>query len=87
VTKLIKWLGDATLQKLLLAYFVISAIILVLGVLIFFPLLLLYSIFGAEFSNLGPIATFFYGVMFNLFVVTPFFAILFIVKIFRRLNR
>jgi len=36
---------------------------------------------------LGPIATFVWGVLFEIFVITPLFVILFVVKLIRRHGR
>jgi hypothetical protein len=65
-------------------YGLVSALVIVSSVLVFFPLLLIYSLLGKEFPNLGPIATFFWGVLFELFVVTPLFLLLFLIKLIRR---
>jgi hypothetical protein len=73
--------------KLLVVYCLVSAVVLVCGVLVFFPVLLVYSMLGKEFSNLGPIATFFWGILFELFVVSPLFLILLLVKMIRRSGR
>ena len=85
--RVIRWLDAASFLKLLLAYCMVTAVVVVSGVLVFFPLLAIYSALGKEFSNLGPIATFVWGVLFELFVVTPIFLILFIVKSIRRSGR
>ena len=87
MTKLLKWLDTASFLKLGGTYCVVSAAVIVLGILIFFPLLLIYSALGMEFSNLGPIATFVWGVLFEIFVITPLFIILFVVKLIRRRGR
>jgi hypothetical protein len=87
MTKLLKWLDAASFPKLVLTYCLVSAVVIVLGILIFFPILLIYSALGMEFSNLGPIATFVWGVLFEIFVITPLFVILFVVKLIRRHGR
>lgn len=84
MTKLIKWLDATSVWKFFCVYLLVSAIVLILGILLFFPLLLVYSMLGMEFSNLGPIATFFWGILFEVFVVTPVFLMLLIIKIVRR---
>jgi hypothetical protein len=84
MTKLLKWLDTASFLKLIGTYFVVSAVVIGLGICIFFPILLIYSALGMEFSNLGPIATFVWGVLFEIFVITPLFIVLFIVKLIRR---
>jgi hypothetical protein len=87
MTKLLKWLDTASFLKLIGTYFVVSAIVIVLGIVIFFPILLIYTALGMEFSNLGPIATFVWGVLFEIFVITPLFIVVFIVKLIRRHGR
>jgi len=87
VTKLIKWLDGASFLKLIVTYCLVSVVVVVLGVLVFFPIVFIWEELGMEFSNLGPIATFFWGVLFEIFVVTPLFFILFIIKIIRRSRR
>ena len=84
MTKLFTWLDTASFTKLIVTYFLVSAVVIVLGIFIFFPILLIYSALGMEFSNLGPIATFVWGVLFEAFVVTPLFIILLVVKLIRR---
>ena len=84
MTKLIKCLDAVSFLKLIGIYCLVSVIVVVLGVLIFFPLMLVYSMLGWEFSNLGPIATFVCGILFEIFVVTPIFVILFVTKIIRK---
>ena len=51
------------------------------AIVFFFPILPIYALMGWEFSNLGPIATFILGVMFDIYVVTPVFVGLVIVKL------
>jgi hypothetical protein len=87
VKTVIEWLDAASFLKLLLVYCRVSAIVLVSGVLVFIPVLGIYSILGKEFSNLGPIATFFWGILFELFVVSPLFLLLLLVKMIRRSRR
>jgi hypothetical protein len=84
MTNLIKWLGNVSFPKLFVVYCLVSVIVVVISIFAFLPLLLIYSMLGMEFPNLGPIATFVWGVLFDIFVVTPLFFILFIIKIFRR---
>ncbi len=87
MTKLLTWIDTTTFLKLIGTYFAMSAIVIVLGILIFFPICLIYSALNMEFSNLGPIATFVWGVLFDIFVITPLFFILFTVKLLRRQGR
>ena len=87
MTNLLKWFDAASFSKLLVTYLLVSAVVIVLGIFIFFPILLIYSTLGMEFSNLGPIATFVWGLLFEIFVVTPLFAALFLVKLIRRPGR
>ena len=81
--RVIEWLDATSFLKLLVVYCLASAVVLVCGVLVFFPVGLVYSMLGKEFSNLGPIATFFWGILFELFVLSPLFLILLVVKIVR----
>ena len=71
-------------MKLIGTYCLVSVIILALSILAFFPIVLVYSTLGQEFSNLGPIATFAWGILFEIFIVTPLFVILFVTKIIRK---
>jgi len=87
MTKLLKWFDAASFPKLIATYFVVSAVVVVFGIFIFFPIVFIYSALGMEFSNLGPIATFVWGVLFEIFVITPLFIILFVVKLIRRHGR
>jgi hypothetical protein len=54
------------------------------AVLFFFPILQICELMGWEPSNLGPIATFIWGILFDVFVATPGFIILAIVKLVRQ---
>jgi hypothetical protein len=54
------------------------------GLLFFFPILQICELMGWEPSNLGPIATFIWGILFDIFVATPGFIILLIVKVVRK---
>src|SRR4051794_21734555 len=45
---------------------VVIAVPIIGALLFFFPILPLYELMGWEFSNLGPIATFFWGIMFDI---------------------
>jgi hypothetical protein len=87
MTKLLKWLDTTSFPKLIVRYLLVSAAVVILGIFIFFPILLIYSALGKEFSNLGPIATFVWGVLFEIFVITPLFIILMVVKLIRRHGR
>jgi hypothetical protein len=61
-------------SKLFVLFFISIVACLVLSYLAFyFPIAPLYSYLNLEFSNLGPIATASWGVVFDLFVVTPLF--------------
>ena len=53
-------------------------------ILFFFPILPLYALMGWEFSDLGPIATFIWGILFDIFVATPAFIVLVVVKLVRK---
>lgn len=87
MTKPLKWLDTASFLKLVATYFVVSAVVIVLSIAIFFPILLIYSALGMEFSNLGPIVTFVWGVLFEIFVITPLFMFLLVVKLVRKHGR
>jgi hypothetical protein len=87
VRTVIEWVDAVSFLKLLLVYCLVSALVVVSSILVFFPMLAIYSMLGKEFPNLGPIATFAWGALFELFVVTPLFLILFFVKIIRRRGR
>ena len=79
------WLDRISFLKLIGTYLaVLTASPIVGAILFFFPILPLYALMGWEFSNLGPIATFIYGIMFDIFVVTPAFIVLVIVKWVRK---
>ncbi len=57
------------------------------AVLFFFPIYPFFALMGWEFSNLGPLATFFWGVLFDVFVVTPGFVALLVIKLVRKRSR
>ena len=55
-----------------------------LGIISFyFPIMPLYMALGLEFSNLGPIATAAWALTFDIFVITPLFIYIIIVKLSR----
>ena len=75
------WLKRISPLGLLGLYFaVIIACPIIGAMLFFFPILPLYTWMGWEFSNLGPIATFFWGIALDILVITPTFIILLVVK-------
>jgi hypothetical protein len=51
--KLLKWLDTASFLRLLGTYLAVSVAVIVLGIFVFFPLVLIYSALGKEFSNWG----------------------------------
>jgi hypothetical protein len=54
----------------------------ILGIIaFFFPVAPLSYLLDIEFSNLGPIATAAWGLLFDIFVVTPLFVYIGVVKI------
>ncbi len=76
-----------SIPKLVISYIVALFIFIVVGYLaFFFPIGPLYSFLNLEFSNLGPIATCSWGVVFDLFVVTPLFIGLLIYKVVSKRN-
>ena len=64
--------------------FVLVAAPAVGAMLFFFPILQICEFFNWEFSNLGPIATFFWGILFDIFFATPAFVLLLIYKLLRQ---
>ena len=79
------WFDRVSFLGLLGIYFAIVVGSPIIGaILFFFPILPIYAGMGWEFSNLGPIATFAWGIMFDIFVATPSFIILLIVKLIRK---
>ncbi len=86
-----KWLldivDDTSFWTLIFGYPIVAVEILVLSIIFFFcPILPIYMSHHMEFSNLGPIATFCWGVMFDIFVLTPIFLVLLSLKIARVLR-
>jgi len=78
---LLAWLRSILCFRLVIIYVIIVIVSLVVGWFAFyFPVYPLYSVLGREFSNLGPIATFSWGVLFVLFIVTPIFVLALLVK-------
>ena len=69
---------------IIVGYLVMAPAILVLSVVaFFFPILPVCMLLHKEFSNLGPIATFFWGLLFDIVILTPVFMILLLAKIGR----
>ena len=56
------------------------ATVILAVVAFFFPVMQIYDHFGWEVSNLGPIATFFWGIAIDIWVITPVFIFLAITK-------
>ena len=86
-----KWLldivDDTSFWTLIFGYPIVAVEILVLSVILFyFPYGPICMSLNIEFSNLGPIATFCWGVMFDIFVLTPIFLVLLSLKIARVLR-
>ena len=85
--RLLSILDDTSLWIFILAYPIGAIAILVLSIILFFfPIAPICMSLNIEFSNLGPIATFCWGVMFDIFVLTPAFLILLPLKIARVLR-
>src|SRR3954462_1558563 len=79
------WLDRISFPRLIGTYLaVLIASPIVGAILFFFPILPLYWLMGWEFSNLGPIATFILGIMFDLYIATPAFIVLVVVKLIRK---
>jgi hypothetical protein len=79
------WFDRVSVLGLLGIYFAIVVASPIVGaILFFFPILPIYERMGWEFSNLGPIATAAWGILFDIFVATPGFIILLIVKVIRK---
>ena len=80
------WLDRISFLGLIGIYLaVLIASPIVGAILFFFPILPIYGLMGWEFSNLGPIATFILGILFGIYVATPAFIMLVIVKLVRLL--
>ncbi len=80
-------LDNTSLWTLALAYPIVAVEIPVLSVIFwFYPIYQIYESHNMEFSNLGPIVTFCWGVMVDIFVLTPIFLILLSLKIVRVLR-
>jgi len=82
ILKLHEWIYRQSAIKLIVLYFVVIIACIVLGVIaFFFPVMPLSYLLDIEFSNLGPIATAAWGLLFDIFVVTPLFIYFGVVKI------
>jgi hypothetical protein len=82
--KITEWIDKNSFLKLAGIYVATMIGVFILGIVIFFfPILPIYSALGKEFSNLGPIATGLWGVIFDLVVVTPAFFFILILKYVR----
>lgn len=67
----------------LFAIYMAAMVVVLLGsiVVFFFPIMPLCYIFNIEFSNLGPIATAAWGILFNILILTPAFIYAIFIKI------
>ncbi len=84
---MINYIKQLSIPKLIIFYLIAMISFVILGYwAFFFPIGPLYSFLGLEFSNLGPIATCSWGIVFDLFVVTPLFVGLLIYKLVLRRN-
>ena len=80
-----RWLDRISFLRLSGTYLAVLITSPIIGAgLFFFPILQICEMLGWEFSNLGPIATFIWGVMFDLFVATPAFILLLVAKVLRK---
>ena len=85
--RLLDIVDDTSLWTLIFGYPIVAIEVLVLSVILFyFPYAPICISHNVEFSNLGPIATFCWGVLFDIFVLTPIFLILLPLKIARVLR-
>ena len=83
-----RWIDRIDYFRLIFYYiFIFLTAPFIAALLFFFPLIQIWEAFGWEFPNLGPIATFFWGVMFDIYVATPAFVILLIAKLLRSRSR
>jgi len=57
-------------------YFSMLLLTPLIGIPLFIVILPFFSVFGVDFSNLGPIITVAWGVLFDIFFLTPLFLIL-----------
>jgi hypothetical protein len=67
------------ITKIYLLTMLITLIISI--VFFFFPVMPICYLLGIEFSNLGPIATAAWGIIFNLLIVTPVFICVIFLKL------
>jgi len=82
---ILAWVDWISYVRLIIGYACLVPVSLVLGWFSFyFPVYQIYLMFGLEFSNLGPIATFSWGIVFVLFVLTPAFIVALVLKISRQ---
>lgn len=80
--KIIDQIQNTSFVKLIVKYVAIMIAIFVLSIFaFFFPILPIYYLLGKEFSNLGPIATGVWGAIIDIFVITPAFIAVIIMKI------
>ena len=81
------WIRNLSYSDLIGSYFVVVIACFILGIIaFFFPIMPICFIFNLEFSNLGPIATAIYALAFDIFIVTPVYIFMLIVKIILSLN-
>lgn len=79
------WVERTSYVRFVVGYICLVPISLVLGWFAFyFPVYPIYSMLGLEFSNLGPIATLSWSMVFVLFVLTPVFVIALAFKVSRQ---
>ena len=72
--KLSTYIKNTDYGKIIIHYILISLAVQVLGTLsFFFPIYQLCELMNWNFSNLGPIATFIWSIMFNVLIITPLF--------------
>jgi hypothetical protein len=81
------WIRNLSYSDLIGSYLVVNTVCFLLGIIVFFfPIMPICFMFDIEFSNLGPIATATYALIFDTFIVTPIYIVILIVKIIISLN-
>lgn len=79
--KINKWVYEQSAVKLVILYVVVMVGCVVLGIIaFFFPIMPICYLLDIEFSNLGPIATAAWAILFDVFVITPVFLYMGIVR-------
>lgn len=80
--KIIDRIQKTSFLKIIINY--VQIVIFVFGISVlafFFPILPICYLLGKEFSNLGPIATGVWGAIIDIFVITPAFLAVIVIKL------